>query len=82
MFGNFFSENRAMNEKRGNVLQSQIGHRWQSMAHAHCVLDNYGCRDTKYVILIAFPRQKLFRERVSMLRLYVHYCNVYFCARH
>ena len=27
---------------------------------------------SEYVIIIAFPRQEWFRERASMLRLYVH----------
>jgi len=28
--------------------------------------------DSEYVILTGIPRQKLLRERVSILRLYVH----------
>jgi len=40
-----------------------------NVAHARCMLDNK-CTDTysKYVILIAFPRQQCLRERVRMLR--------------
>jgi hypothetical protein len=40
-----------------------------NVAHAHCMLDNK-CTDThsKYVTLIALPRQQWLRERVEMLR--------------
>ena len=38
-----------------------------NMAHAHCMLDNYGYRHTLYVIFIAFPRQQWLRERASVL---------------
>jgi len=31
----------------------------------------------EYAILLAFPRQQLLRERVSMLHLYVHYLSWY-----
>jgi hypothetical protein len=32
---------------------------------------------TKYLILIAFPRQQWLRERASILRLYVHYLAIF-----
>ena len=40
------------------------------MAHAQCTLDT----DThpEYVIIMAFPLQKLLLDRASMLRLHVH----------
>jgi len=40
------------------------------MAHAHCMLDNYGCKYTHSgcVILIALPLQQWLHERASLLR--------------
>ena len=39
-----------------------------NMAHAHCVLDNYGYANTHRILLLtAFPRQKWLRERASTL---------------
>ena len=38
-----------------------------NVAHAHCMLDNWGYRNTEYVIVIAFPRQQWLRERASLL---------------
>jgi len=41
-----------------------------NMVHAPCMLDNQGYSHThsEYVTLIAFPRQKLLCERVTILR--------------
>jgi hypothetical protein len=40
------------------------------MAHAHCMLDNYGYTHTHtYVMMIAWSLQQWLRERASMLRL-------------
>jgi hypothetical protein len=38
------------------------------MAHALCMLDDYGYRHAQYVTLIAVPLQRWLHERVSMFR--------------
>ena len=45
MFNNFFSENRAVYEIMWKVWRAGQGTD-NNMAHAHCVLDNYGNRST------------------------------------
>ena len=50
------------------------------MAHAHCMLDNYGCKYTRSgcVILIAFPQQQWSNARASVLRYTYIACLVVF----
>ena len=66
MLSNFFSPRKSYRlwdneEKYGRARQ---GHRWQyDTAHALCATNTH----SEYVMLIAFPRQKLLRERASLL---------------
>jgi len=43
------------------------------------MLDNLSYKDTQYVILIAFPRQRWLRERPSMLLYTYIACFVVYC---
>ena len=46
------------------------------------MLDNLSYKDTQYVILIAFPRQRWLRERPSMLLYTYIACFVVYCQWH
>ena len=67
MFQNFFSENRAVNEKmwKNNVTGQATD---DNMAHTCYVWGTYGDKHIQYVIPIAFPLQHWLQERASVLR--------------
>ena len=64
-------------EKYGRIRRAT----YDNMAHALCVLDNYGYRHSKCELLIAFPRQQWLCESASMLCLYVN-CLSCLLTRH
>jgi hypothetical protein len=58
-------------EKYGRARQATDDNIIQRMCFA-CWITKATNTDSEYVILIAFPLQKLLRERASILRLYIH----------
>ena len=69
----FFSENSAVYEITWKEGQSETGHRWQyTVARVSCWVTKATETHSKYVICLAFVRQKWLDERASMLRVYVH----------
>ena len=70
----FFRKSYLLWDNAGKIWQIQTGHRWHyNMAHAFCMPDNYGYTHTLRIRNNSFTWQHRLRERVSMLRLYVHW---------
>jgi hypothetical protein len=79
MSNNFSPETRTVN-KHGRAGQASDDYIIRRMRNA-CWITKATDTHLEYVIvLIAFPRQHWLRERLSMLRLYVH-CLLFFCCR-
>ena len=66
MFTIYFFENRAVYDNVekycGEGRATDV-----NMAHAHCMLDNYGYKHAQYAIFIGLPHQQWLHERASVL---------------
>ena len=88
IFNNFLPKIAPFMRERRKMRWSQRGHkRRHNMAHNKCMLDKQGYMHAhahapghthKYVILIAFPQQQLFRDHASLLRYRCTVCLVNF----
>ena len=61
----------------GNIVDPDRPQMTINVAHALCILDNYGYRHAlcEYVILIGLPWQQRSGERASVFCLYVRYLS-------
>ena len=77
MLKNFFPKIVPFIRQRGKISYSRIGHGWQySTAHAHCMLDNLGCKhELRICNTYCFSQHQCLRDSASPL------CYTYIACR-
>jgi len=79
MSNNFSPENRAA-YKHGRAGQASDDNIIRRIHYACWITKATDTHSEYVIVLVALPRQEWFRERVSLLSLYVH-CLLFFCSR-
>jgi len=81
IFNKYFSENRAFYEIMWkNIVQPHISDIIRRMRFA-CWIAKATDTHSEYVIFIAFPRRKWFRESASILCVYRHIASLFCYSR-